>query len=530
MTKRARCDNPVWWTILRDDVVSKGGYVHPNLEFSEANRKLHLNQKISKGEIVLRIPSKVFMTRARALAVCHPWLKNIILRDEKNSTWKNSTADLAIAIAMATYSSPDNYPYLHSLPESSSFDALPRRWTESDMRKFLAGTSLLSHAVAAKTSAIEDYKLLRKRFYKQEANRNQTNIVSPFPSFEKFSDMLAAVTSRAFQIGTSDQDIAIVPLLDLGNHTRGKATNKFEKKNVSYHYKASENAMIVTSVVDIDCGESIRLTYGAKSNAQLLLNYGFCIMKNLEQDGSSNDVLEFHPFSTLESDNYAQSLNRDRRKIIRLRAGPKSYSYGGFTAALEEYFSKEKFGTVHGNSNEKNRLNDHLPEQKENEFSSDFEDFLCQCDDDEEDNDFMEIYEGKGQSERFADKDFRNSEKTYQGEMEALRRFKLHLIKISKGYTNYKGMNAPTTASDKLGFNWPQYYSHILSISELRTIYFFIRSIDKVQNLLYKELKEEIIPDRFDFEVFTDPEDLDLIDKQTEDLAYTYMSIRHGIF
>jgi len=514
-----------------NDIVSKGGYVHPNLEFSEANRKLSVNQKISKGEIVLRIPFEVCMTKSKAFSMCQPWLEKIIKLDETNLSLKNSTADLAIAIAMAACCSLDNYPYLHSLPESSSFDALPRRWTESEIQRLLAGTSLLRHAVEAKTSVIQDYMLLRERFCKREVKMNQSDFVPSFPSFEKFSDALAAITSRAFQIGITDQDIAIVPILDLGNHTRGKATNKFQKKNVSYQYNPSEDAMIVTSAVDIDYGESIRLTYGAKSNAQLLLNYGFCILENLEQDGSSNDVLEFRPLSTPEPENYTESPNRDRGKIILLRAGPKSYSYGGFIAAFEEYYCKKKVGTEHGNGIEKTHVAADLSEQSQNDDFSDFEDFLCQCDDAEENYDeFMEIYEGKGQSTRSTNEDRHKSKKTYEEEMEALRRFKLDLIKRSKEYNICKDMQVPTMAPAKLGFTWPQYYSHMLSISELRTIYFFLRSIDKIQNLLHEKSKEVRSPDQFDLHVVTDLEDLHLIDMQTDDLANAYMSIRHGIF
>ena len=44
-----------------------------------------------------------------------------------------------------------------------------------------------------------------------------------FPSWERFSAMLAAVSSRAFQI---DEDIGMIPLLDLCNHSRGKGTEK----------------------------------------------------------------------------------------------------------------------------------------------------------------------------------------------------------------------------------------------------------------------------------------------------------------
>ena len=530
MSKRQRSDSPAWWSLLRDDVVSNnGGFVHPDLEFSETNRSLTVQQNVLKGEVVLRIPTKNFMTKDRALSMCHPWLEDLFTTVGGSNvvTWNNSTADLAIAIALASCRFPDSYMYLHSLPESSSFDALPRRWSEKDIRNLLAGTSLLRHVVSAKTGAMEDYKLLLERYRKYQMNttNKNENASSPFPSFDKFSDMLAAVTSRAFQIGTTDEDIAIVPMLDLGNHTRGESTSKLDKKNVSYQYDVSDDAMIVKSTIDINVGESIRLTYGAKSNAQLLLNYGFCIPQNLEPDGSSNDNLEFRVPSSLGGDNNDNSGDKKfSDKCISLRAGPKSYSYGGFAATLEEYFTKEKSAGILENGNEKN----------DNGIPPDFEDFLNECENEDEgknDDDFLDLYEGDNSMSESAVDDHLNTEKNHRDEMEALRRFKLDLIKLSKGYNNCKGgAHILTLASTNPGFTCSQLYSTILSNSELRTIFFFVRTIDKVQHLIDPKAKQEKNPEHFVPDLVTDLEDLAMIDKQTDDLASTYMSIRHGGF
>jgi len=532
MTKRQRCDYPEWWSLLRDDVASNGGFVHHDLEFSAANRTLSVKKKVLKGEVVLRIPTENCMTKDRALSMCHPWLEDIITAESTSVKLRNSTADLAIAIAMASCRSPDSYLYLHSLPESSSFDALPRRWSDQDMRNLLAGTSLLRHVILAKTGVIEDYELLLKRYHEYQMNANENENASSFPSFEKFSDMLAAVTSRAFQIGNTDAEIAIVPLLDLGNHSRGKSTSRLGKKNVSYQYDASEDAMIVKSTVDIDLGESIRLTYGAKANAQLLLNYGFCIPGNLEPDGSSNDILEFCAVSTLGGNDCNYSTGRCSGKSTSLRAGPKSYSYGGFAATLEAYFCTKNSTLMLRNGDEKNNINSvlSLEEYEQNESPQDFEDFLIQCEnEDEYCDDFVDLYEYKNSESKVVDENHFSTEKIYRDEIEALHRFKIDLIKLARGYNTYKGADISTLASIKPGFTCSQLYSTILSMSELRNIYFFVRTIDKVQNLLFAKAKDERNPEDSAMDVVTDPEDLDMIDKQTDDLANTYMSIRHGV-
>ncbi len=510
MTKRQRSDDPSWWPLLRDDVVSNEGFVHADLKFLEEDRALTVTQKVLKGEVVLRIPERIFMTKNRALSMCKPWLEEIITNDPPAELWKNSKADIAIAVAMASCRSSDEYLYLHSLPESSTFDALPRRWSEEDMQNLLAGTSLLRHVISAKTGAIEDYNNLLERYqkYLKRANKEENT----FPSFEKFSDMLAAVTSRAFQIGNTDQDIAIVPMLDLGNHTRGKSMSKLGKKNVSYLFDASKHAMIVTSTVDIDPEECIRLTYGAKANAELLLNYGFCIPNNVEPDGSSNDILEFRANSSSQGENF-------HAKSISLRAGPKSYSYGGFVAALEEYFAPEKLTSIPGDGEERaSSTEDH----EQNRIPSDFEDFLNECENEEEDDDdYMGLY--GGDNPELVAGDDSDTKEDYNDEIEALQRFRLDLVKLSEAYSS-------TRPSIKAGLASSELYSTILCKSELRTIFFFIHAIDKVQHLLRAEAKEDMKPEQKALDIVTDPDDLHMIDKQTSELASAFMSIRHGIF
>ena len=106
------------------------------------------------------------------------------------------------------------------------------------------------------------------------------------PSLEDFDDMLAAVTSRAF--AGQEDEIMMIPILDLCNHSRGKN----EEKNLEYKI-LDDGSVEVRAVVKIKPNENFRLTYGAKSNQQLLLNYGFAMKDNVEPDGSSNDFLEF---------------------------------------------------------------------------------------------------------------------------------------------------------------------------------------------------------------------------------------------
>jgi hypothetical protein len=103
--KRQRCEE--WWTLLCDEIVSNGGFVHTNLEFSNnnnnGNRDLIVNKKVNKDEILLKIPTANFMTKQQAFLMC-PSLKYILelqtddgsppTKKGSSSKYKNSTADL----------------------------------------------------------------------------------------------------------------------------------------------------------------------------------------------------------------------------------------------------------------------------------------------------------------------------------------------------------------------------------------------------------------------------------------------------
>lgn len=502
--KRQRCEVPTWWTAISDEIHSTGGHIHGGLNFDEENRALTLTEKVDAGSVLMSIPRKNMITKDRAVLLC-PWLesKGPVEHSPIIQGLKNSIADLWIAMAMAS-ESPDNLLFLQSLPERSSFDALPRRWSNNDLQDLLGGTSLLDRAKAAKRDLVTDYSLLKTMFESTvldvvEQGQDGTSAIigsqrvqTSFPPFETFSDMLAAVSSRAFQVGVTDQDVAIVPLLDLCDHARGLDS----KKNVSYDTQ-DDGSLLVKSIVPLCPGDRLKLTYGALGNTQLLLNYGFCIPHNLEPDGSSNDVLEI----PVNNGKGATSSNS-----IFLRTGPKSYSYCAFTSALKKYFGLWR-------SDEISESDDDDPEDR-------FDSFLDEESNAENSKEFEDIYEDESDVEG-SDKSVENGTigETNAGEMKALTRFRRELIHLSEGYP----LEGPELKKALLMKPCPLYYSAVLCQSELRTVSFFIRAIDKVQGLL--DNGNVHITKHVSF--CPSEDDLSLIEDQTTALAKAYMAIRH---
>ena len=68
----------------------------------------------------------------------------------------------------------------------------------------------------------------------------------------------------------------LVPFADLINHRTQRQTQ--------WYYDNAQNSFMIQSLEDIKEGNEIYDSYGKKSNAKLLLNYGFCLENNSENE------------------------------------------------------------------------------------------------------------------------------------------------------------------------------------------------------------------------------------------------------
>jgi hypothetical protein len=292
--KRQRSDVPSWWGEIVQDVTAQGGFVHPSLEFSDANREMAVDQKLPEKTLVLRIPRKSLVSLSNATDLAS-WFREVKVAVDQ-SKLHNPLTDALLAFSLAS----KKRTYLKTLPPASAWDCLPRRWSIDQITKYLQGSPLLSRVKKDKLGVRSDYDLICDFWKGQEA-----------PSFSNFDDMLAAVSSRAF--ADSQDEIVMIPILDLCNHSRGKGG----QKNLTYK-TLQDGSVEVTTSQPIEPYEGLRLTYGAQGNGQLLLNYGFTIPKNLEPDGSSNDFVEF---------------SCDGVSIINLKTGPKAVRKSEYTVS-----------------------------------------------------------------------------------------------------------------------------------------------------------------------------------------------------
>ncbi len=158
-------------------------------------------------------------------------------------------------------------------------EVMPARF--ADMPVFRGGDEL---APIAGTTA---------RLLAAEAHRETLAAYAALPDHVRARVPLAAyawgravVQSRGFNAPfTIDPSIAFIPIVDLMDHARGETTWRYDVAGARY---------VVTASRDFAAGEAVHLDYGAYGNARLLVDYGFALPDN--PDDETVLVLAGEPF------------------------------------------------------------------------------------------------------------------------------------------------------------------------------------------------------------------------------------------
>ena len=522
---------------------NNNGYIHNDITFNEVERTIQvINGCIKKGTIIMKIPTNRLITlstveksyfgpilfrllngfmdnqkqRMDMNDKCHT-SKTIQKEDKEDDRLYHSKNDLLLALFLSIMynitekgicipndSSIYYYDwiqtYLTILPSEESYNNLPRRWNNDELDILLSGTRLLHRTKEEQNGLINDYKLLYNKL-KLEISSNddndvtidrsdetldhsssQENLSSPslspevllrsslFPSLRLLDQMLAAVESRAFDgIGDDNLD-AMIPLLDLCNHKRGSN----EKSNVSYQREeaTAQNGeddkayIVVTAKRDLEPGSVLGITYGAKSNSVLLSRYGFTISDNNEPDGSSNDVVEFSP--------------KNDGNIVELRRGPKSYTYGCFIKALEQFYD----------DNDTDGSSKYSEDESVDKTANDMEAFLNECDENiDKDDDFGTMCFYDRDNVDFPDNiTGQNEDDEIKQEIDAIHKF---ISSLKDSRERYKlnrfdaddVLESPTLSSKER-------YCAILIQSEMQTLYLYELAAYLVKSKLTCRLKK----------------------------------------
>jgi histone-lysine N-methyltransferase SETD3 len=230
----------------------------PKLEihfYTDDYRGVLAKNDIYKNEIIMTIPKECLISLETVLNTSygktigefmykelnspkHCLLSSFLLYEEKNKNYKY---------------------YFDLLPKD--YSNFPIFYKKSEL-EYLKGSPFLDQILEKKEDMKNDYNKLCEYL----PNFNQF-------SFSKFCKARVLISSRIFGISINRKKTdVLVPFADLLNHKRPKQTQ--------WYYDDNLESFVIQAIEDIKEGNEIFDSYGKKTNARFLLNYGFCLDDN----------------------------------------------------------------------------------------------------------------------------------------------------------------------------------------------------------------------------------------------------------
>lgn len=156
-------------------------------------------------------------------------------------------------------------PYYNILPQS--LRNMPIFWNATELQ-YLRGSHLLTQINDRSDAIREDYERI-------------CSICPDFPSIASLDEFRWArmiVCSRNFGLLINGhRTSALVPHADMLNHHRPRETK--------WTFCEERQCFTITTLQSIGAGCQVYDSYGQKCNHRFLLNYGFCVERNVEVDG-----------------------------------------------------------------------------------------------------------------------------------------------------------------------------------------------------------------------------------------------------
>lgn len=482
--KRSR-NVPMCWSQEVEYIKSCGGYVHDSIEFTSCAREVKVVSKMSKGTELMRIPKALLINLSQVEITDIGKHLFRVLNDVKADQLFHSKDDLLLALFLAFIDDNQDLEehqgiklYLKTLPSNRSYDNLPRRWKDHEL-EYLP-RRIKERAISERNGVYTDFQVIKAAYENMNEPSQSSSTIWRFPSKDKFDQMLAVISTRAFHEYADDGLDTLVPLLDLMDHKRGVGASS----NVSYT-RMDDGYIQVVAKCDVDFGASLGITYGAKANQVLLLRYGFCLDGNIEPDGSSNDFVEFG------------------LPAIELRTGPKSYTYGPFVKLLERYIPAENpIDDVHADRDYDSNFDDECCKMK---------DYLDSYNDEEEDDDDFDLYANHNDDEEYLSNSNRDEKSVTCEAIDAL------IIDLEKEMASYKihGNELQSILEKKEGTR--KFYCALLIDSELKILRFY--------HMVAAMIKMKLKGDTYD----SGSENNELIISQAEELTRVFCLIRFQI-
>ncbi|KAH7533519.1 ribulose-1,5 bisphosphate carboxylase/oxygenase large subunit N-methyltransferase, chloroplastic isoform X2 [Ziziphus jujuba] len=147
--------------------------------------------------------------------------------------------------------------------------ALPRQpysllyWTREELDRYLEASQIRERAIERVTNVVGTYNDLRLRIFSKHPDLFPEEVFN----LETFKWSFGILFSRLVRLPSMDGRFALVPWADMLNHDCEVET--------FLDYDKSSQGVVFTTDRSYQPGEQVFISYGNKSNGELLLSYGF---------------------------------------------------------------------------------------------------------------------------------------------------------------------------------------------------------------------------------------------------------------
>ena len=280
---------PLYINFLRE--LYKYNSFFPKLKihfYTDDYRGVIAKSDIVKNEIIMTIPKSCLITLENALETeygkkiakfmyrelnspKHCLLSSFLLFEEKNPKYKY---------------------YFDLLPKD--FKNFPVFYTKEEL-EYLKGSPFLTQILEKKKDMKNDYNKLCE--YLPEYKKFK---------FNKFKEARVLISSRIFGISINDNKTDVLaPFADLLNHKRPRQTQ--------WYYDDNLDSFVIQAIDNIKEGNEIFDSYGKKTNARFLLNYGFC----LDDNDTSEYLLSVELTDNYPLFNFKKKFFQNESELIR---------------------------------------------------------------------------------------------------------------------------------------------------------------------------------------------------------------------
>ncbi|XP_058115298.1 ribulose-1,5 bisphosphate carboxylase/oxygenase large subunit N-methyltransferase, chloroplastic [Magnolia sinica] len=152
---------------------------------------------------------------------------------------------------------------------SSYISALPRQpysllyWTRSELDMYLVASQIRERAIERITDVTGTYNDLKLRIFSKYPHLFPEEVFN----METFRWSFGILFSRLVRLPSMEGRVALVPWADMLNHSSEVET--------FLDYDKSSQGIVFTTDRSYQPGEQVFISYGKKSNGELLLSYGF---------------------------------------------------------------------------------------------------------------------------------------------------------------------------------------------------------------------------------------------------------------